>query len=105
MALTWNCRHLANANKFGHIRRINTLLGLFVPTLVTPLELIERGSGAVLTIQQMIGGLCWNIRNAPYPPLYKPWGIVSSNIPIPKALLIGKTSQPVFATPVFGQFY
>jgi hypothetical protein len=25
--LTWNCEHLANANKFGHIRRINTLLG------------------------------------------------------------------------------
>ena len=23
----WNCRHLANANKFGHIRRVNTLLG------------------------------------------------------------------------------
>lgn len=38
--LTWNCRHLANANKFGHIRRINTLLGLFVPSLVTPLELL-----------------------------------------------------------------
>jgi predicted nucleic acid-binding protein len=38
--LTWNCRHLANANKFGHIRRVNTLLGLFVPTLVTPLELL-----------------------------------------------------------------
>ncbi len=38
--LTWNCRHLANANKFGHIRRVNTLLGLYVPALVTPLELI-----------------------------------------------------------------
>ena len=38
--LTWNCQHLANANKFGHIRRINTLLGLFVPDLVTPLELL-----------------------------------------------------------------
>ena len=38
--LTWNCRHLANANKFGHIRRMNTLLGLFVPSLVTPLELL-----------------------------------------------------------------
>src|SRR5579872_147595 len=23
--LTWNCRHLANANKFAHIRRINTI--------------------------------------------------------------------------------
>lgn len=38
--VTWNCRHLANANKFGHIRRINTLLGLFVPAIVTPLELL-----------------------------------------------------------------
>ena len=38
--LTWNCRHLANANKFGHIRRINTVLGLFVLTLTTPLELL-----------------------------------------------------------------
>jgi len=40
--VTWNCRHLANANKFGHIRRVNTLLGLYVPSLVTPLELQER---------------------------------------------------------------
>lgn len=39
--VTWNCRHLANANRFGHIRRVNTLLGLFVPSLVTPLELQE----------------------------------------------------------------
>ncbi|HYN20099.1 MAG TPA: type II toxin-antitoxin system VapC family toxin [Thermoanaerobaculia bacterium] len=38
--VTWNCRHLANANKFGHIRRVNTMLGLFVPMLVTPLELL-----------------------------------------------------------------
>jgi hypothetical protein len=38
--VTWNCRHLANASKFGHIRRVNGLLGLFVPTLVTPLELL-----------------------------------------------------------------
>ena len=38
--LTWNCKNLANANKFGHIRRMNTLLGLYVPTIVTPLELI-----------------------------------------------------------------
>ena len=38
--VTWNCRHLANANKFAHIRRINAMLGLFVPTLVTPLELL-----------------------------------------------------------------
>lgn len=39
--VTWNCRHLANANKFDHIRRVNALLGLFVPTLVTPLGLLE----------------------------------------------------------------
>ena len=38
--VTWNCQHLANANKFGHIRRVNTLLGLHIPTLVTPLELL-----------------------------------------------------------------
>ncbi|MEW6744083.1 MAG: type II toxin-antitoxin system VapC family toxin [Planctomycetota bacterium] len=46
--VTWNCRHLANANKFDHIRRVNAMLGLFVPALVTPLELLggedeERG--------------------------------------------------------------
>ncbi len=38
--VTWNCKHLANATKFGHIRRVNGLLGLFTPTLVTPLELL-----------------------------------------------------------------
>jgi hypothetical protein len=37
---TWNCRNLANANKFGHIRRVNAMLGLFVPVLATPLELL-----------------------------------------------------------------
>lgn len=44
--VTWNCRHLANANKFGHIRRVNTLLGLYVPTMVTPLELLEDEDNA-----------------------------------------------------------
>lgn len=38
--VTWNCQHLANANKFGQIRRINGMLGLFTPELVTPLELL-----------------------------------------------------------------
>ena len=38
--LTWNCKHLANANKFAQIKRINTILGLFVPTLITPLQLL-----------------------------------------------------------------
>lgn len=39
--LTWNCRHLANANKFRHIETVNRALGLFVPTLVTPMNLVE----------------------------------------------------------------
>jgi hypothetical protein len=38
--VTWNCKHLANANKFDHIRRVNGLLGLATPNLVTPLELL-----------------------------------------------------------------
>ena len=38
--VTWNCRHLANANKFGHIRLINNMLGLKTPELVTPPELL-----------------------------------------------------------------
>jgi len=40
--VTWNCRHIANANKFGHIRRINGILGLGNPVLVTPLELLNE---------------------------------------------------------------
>jgi hypothetical protein len=38
--VTWNCKHLANANKFDHISRVNTMLGLSTPHLVTPLELL-----------------------------------------------------------------
>ena len=38
--LTWNCQHLANANKRDHIRRINERLKIFTPELVTPYELI-----------------------------------------------------------------
>lgn len=40
--VTWNCRHIANANKFGHIRRVNGILGLGNPLLVTPLELLNE---------------------------------------------------------------
>ena len=40
--LTWNCAHLANANKREHIRHVNALLGLHVPILTTPLELIDE---------------------------------------------------------------
>ncbi len=42
MLVTWNCRHLANANKAGHIRRVNALLGFRTPMLVTPIELLEK---------------------------------------------------------------
>ena len=38
--VTWNCQHLANARKFGHIRRVNGILGVYVPELVTPMELL-----------------------------------------------------------------
>ena len=39
--LTWNCDHLANANKLGHIRRVNARLKLAVPLLITPLQLMK----------------------------------------------------------------
>jgi predicted nucleic acid-binding protein len=38
--VTWNCEHLANANKSAHVRRVNAWLGLPVPGLVTPMQLI-----------------------------------------------------------------
>lgn len=38
--VTWNCQHLANPNKYGHIQRINQSLGLCVPRIVTPLDLL-----------------------------------------------------------------
>ncbi|VAX35359.1 hypothetical protein MNBD_UNCLBAC01-42 [hydrothermal vent metagenome] len=40
--LTWNCNHLANANKRKHIRIINGRLGLSTPEIVTPLELFKE---------------------------------------------------------------
>ena len=39
--LTWNCRHLANANKFHHIRVVNFELGLACPVLTTPLNFLS----------------------------------------------------------------
>jgi hypothetical protein len=39
--LTWNCRHLANANKFNHIRRVNYEIGLSTPILATPLNYLN----------------------------------------------------------------
>ena len=40
--LTWNCNHLANPNKFGHIETINNELGLKVPLLTTPLNYLSE---------------------------------------------------------------
>ena len=42
LIVTWNCRHLANPNKFAHVRYVNRLLGLPVPEIVTPLDLLRR---------------------------------------------------------------
>ena len=36
--LTWNCKHLANANKINLIRQINQELSLPTPELTTPLN-------------------------------------------------------------------
>jgi predicted nucleic acid-binding protein len=43
--VTWNCQHLANANKFGQIRRVNGILGLASPDIVTPMELLGGNAG------------------------------------------------------------
>jgi len=37
--LTWNCRHIANANKMRHLTVLNHRIGLAVPQLVTPHQL------------------------------------------------------------------
>lgn len=38
--LTWNCKHIANPNKTGHIRKVNVELGLATPQLLTPLNFL-----------------------------------------------------------------
>ena len=40
--LSWNCQNLANPKKLRHIRTINRRLGLSVPRLVTPEDLLEE---------------------------------------------------------------
>ena len=42
--LTWNCKHLANPNKFQHIRIVNTALGLYVPVITTPNQLVGESN-------------------------------------------------------------
>ncbi len=41
--ITWNCEHLAEAHRRRKIRLFNTSAGLFVPEIVTPMELIGGG--------------------------------------------------------------
>jgi predicted nucleic acid-binding protein len=41
---TWNYHHLANRNKLDRIKRLNEGLGLFVPRILTPLDLLEESS-------------------------------------------------------------
>jgi predicted nucleic acid-binding protein len=38
--VTWNCYHLANPLKEGHIHRINDRLGLPTPIMTTPMNLL-----------------------------------------------------------------
>ena len=38
--VSWNCKHIANASKIDHIRRVNAKLGYETPMLITPLELL-----------------------------------------------------------------
>lgn len=40
--LTWNCKHIANANKYEHIRTVNVKLGLLTPLLITPEQLFTE---------------------------------------------------------------
>ena len=38
--VTWNCQHLANPNKLDHIIRVNGMLRLATPKIVTPVQLL-----------------------------------------------------------------
>jgi predicted nucleic acid-binding protein len=42
--VTWNYHHLVNPNKLDRIRRLNEELGLFVPRIVTPENLMQGNS-------------------------------------------------------------
>lgn len=42
MLLSWNCRHLVNYQKAGHLKRLNSEMGLSVPMLLTPMELLSQ---------------------------------------------------------------
>ena len=40
--LTWNCIHLAYANKTNHIRTLNLRMGLLTPEIITPEQLFRE---------------------------------------------------------------
>jgi hypothetical protein len=40
--LTWNCDHLANANKDQHIHIVNERMGLSTPRIITPMQLFAE---------------------------------------------------------------
>lgn len=42
MLLSWNCRHIVNYQKAGHLKQVNNALGMGVPMLLTPMELLNR---------------------------------------------------------------
>ena len=42
MLVSWNCRHIVNYQKAGHLKQLNSELGLGIPMLVTPMELLNR---------------------------------------------------------------
>ena len=39
--LSWNCKHIVNYQKAGHLVNVNRSLGLSIPTLVTPFDLLK----------------------------------------------------------------
>jgi len=41
--VTWNCAHLAQVHRRRRIRLFNTSAGLFVPEIITPMELVGGG--------------------------------------------------------------
>lgn len=44
--LSWNCKHIVNHQKAGHIQLVNQQMGLHVPALVTPFELLNKDFSA-----------------------------------------------------------
>lgn len=43
--VTWNCEHLSEAHRRRQVRLFNTIAGLYVPELVTPMELKKWKEG------------------------------------------------------------